>query len=247
MKNIISMKKGDRYSMFLQNSRLTRSVFLVLTIFLLTPWYLFGQENTSEKILTIYHSQTGITKLVCETLQKQLNADLLEIKDAKDRSGSVGFFSAAYDAFLHKHTPIQPKQLDLSSYPFIIVASPVWSWNVSTPIHTLFQKNRFDGKKLVLITTANIHIMKYEQHGDDAPFIKRFLRDYLRGKRKAAVSEVVNAGGEFVRHYHFETKGKTSEQVKEETLKIVDGLKGAISQSGPKVVSSSKYQHDTQM
>jgi hypothetical protein len=62
MKNIISMKKGDRYSMFLQNSRLTRSVFLVLTIFLLTPWYLFGQENTSEKTLIIYHSRTVLSQ-----------------------------------------------------------------------------------------------------------------------------------------------------------------------------------------
>ena len=65
----------------------------------------------------------------------------------------------------------------------------------------------------MLITTANIHIMKYEPYGDDAPFIKRFLRDYLRGKREAAVKEVVNAGGAFVGHYHFETKAKSEEQL----------------------------------
>jgi len=247
MEHIIVNKSEDSFFKAIKKCMGKGRIYWLLFLLVLFPWYSLASESSHGKVLIIYHSRTGITKLICETLQQQLNADVLEIKDTKDRSGSLGFFSAAYDAFLHKHTPIQPEQLDLSSYPFIIVASPVWSWNVSTPIHTLFQKNRFDGKKLALITTANIHIMKYEKCGDDASFIKRYLRDYLRGKREAAVSEVVNAGGEFVRHYHFETKEKTNEQVKEETLKIVDGLRGAISQSGIKVVSSSGYQHDKQI
>ena len=67
--------------------------------------------------------------------------------------------------------------------------------------------------------------MKYEQFGDDAPFIKKFLRDYLRGKKKAAVSEVIDSGGDFVNHYHIETKGKTSEQLVEISTTIADDLK----------------------
>ena len=183
------------------------------------------QCKSGMSTLLVYHSRTGTTKLVCETLQKNLNADLLEIKDTKDRSGTLGFISASIDAFRHNHSPIEPEQLDLSSYDFIVVASPVWSWNLSTPIHTLFEKNRFDDKKLVLITTANIHIMKYEEYGDDAPFIKKFLRDYLRGKRKAAVNEIIESGGEFVNHYHIETKGKSSEQIVEVSSNIADDLK----------------------
>jgi flavodoxin len=178
--------------------------------------------------LLVYHSRTGTTRLVCETLQKNLNADLLEIKDSKDRTGTLGFISASIDAFRHKHSPIEPEKLDLSPYDLIIVASPVWSWNLSTPIHTLFEKNRFDDKKLVLITTANIHIMKYEEFSDDAPFIKKFLRDYLRGKREAAVTEIIASGGEFVDHYHIETKGKTSEQIVEVSSNIADDLKKKI-------------------
>jgi flavodoxin len=203
-------------------------VTILLMIIFLLPWYSFGKENTVGKTLIIYYSRTGKTKLICETLQKNLNADLLEIKDPKDRSGSWGFITSAIDAFLHKHTPIEPEHPDLSAYSFIIVASPIWSWNLSTPIHTLFEKNRFDGKKLILVTTANIHIMKYEQYGDNASFIKRFLRDYLRGKRAVAVSEVSNAGGEFVGHYHFETKEKNDSQITEDTLKIVSDVQKKI-------------------
>ena len=199
---------------------------LFITTFLIMPSS--TQCKSSTNTLLVYHSRTGITKLVCETLQKNLNADLLEIKDSKDRTGTLGFISASIDAFRHNHSPIEPEQLDLSSYDFIVVASPVWSWNLSTPIHTLFEKNRFDDKKLVLITTANIHIMKYEEYGDDAPFIKKLLRDYLRGKRKAAVTEIIESGGEFVDHYHIETKGKTSEQIVEVSSNIADDLREKI-------------------
>jgi hypothetical protein len=72
--------------------------------------------------------------------------------------------------------------------------------------------------------------MKYEEFGDDAPFIKRFLRDYLRGKRNAAVTEIIESGGEFVDHYHIETKGKTPEQIVEVSLEIAGDLKKTFSQ-----------------
>jgi len=225
---IASIMKRHNYRIQAKNKLLLGAVLLLLISFFLFPWYSFGKENTVGKTLIIYYSRTGKTKLVCETLQKHLNADLLEIKDPKDRSGSWGFITSSIDAFLHKHTPIEPEHPDLSAYSFIIVASPIWSWNLSTPIHTLFEKNRFDGKKLILITTANIHIMKYEHYGEDASFIKRFLRDYLREKRAAAASEVKNAGGEFVGHYHFETKGNTDAQLTKDTLSIVGDIQKKI-------------------
>jgi flavodoxin len=208
---------------------LKKSIVFMLLAFLLTPAYVSSEGGLTPKTLIIYYSRTGKTKLISETLNQHINADLLELHDPIDRSGSWGYMKSAYGAFRHQHAPIEPEQPDMSSYSHIIIASPIWSWNLCTPIHTLFEKNRFDGKKLVLITTANIHIMKYEPYGDDASFIKRFLRDYLRGKREAAVSEVVNAGGEFIGHYHFETKTKTDEELIAEAMKCIDYVKGKLS------------------
>jgi menaquinone-dependent protoporphyrinogen IX oxidase len=214
------------------NNKLYRKyISLLLAISLVIPVCVSSEEDTTSKTLIIYYSRTGKTKLISEILNKHTNSDLVEIQDPKDRSGTWGYIQSATEAFRHKHAPIEPEQLDMAAYSHIIVASPVWSWNLCTPIHTLFEKNRFDGKKLVLITTANIHIMKYEPYGDDAPFIKKFLRDYLRGKRQAAVTEVVNAGGKFIGHYHFETKAKSDDQLVAETMKCVDYVKGKIAES----------------
>jgi len=202
---------------------------LLLAACVQIPVNAFSEDKDAVKTLIIYYSRTGKTKLISETLAKNINADLLEIKDPQDRSGAWGFLKSGLDAFRHIHTPIEPENPDISPYSVIIIATPIWSWNVSTPIHTLFQKNRFDGKKLILITTANIHIMKYEKFGDDASFIKRYLKGYLRDKRKAALNEVINSGGEFIGHYHFETQKQTDEQLIEETLKCVDYVKGKVS------------------
>jgi flavodoxin len=204
-------------------------VCLVLAALVHIPAIAFSEENDAAKTLIIYYSRSGKTKLISETLAKNIGADILEIKDPKDRSGWWGFMISGLDAFRHVHTPIEPVKPDIAPYATIIIATPVWSWNVSTPIHTLFEKNSFDGKKLILLTTANIHIMKYEKFGDDAPFIKKYLKGYLRDKRKAAETEVINTKGDFIGHYHFETQNKTDEQLIEQTLQCADYVKGKLS------------------
>ena len=203
--------------------------FFLLAVLVQIPANTFPEEREATKTLIIHYSRSGKTKLISENLAKNLSADILEIKDPQDRSGLWGFITSGLDAFRHVHTPIEPENPDISPYSVVIIATPIWSWNVSTPIHTLFERNRFDGKKLILLTTANIHIMKYEQFGEDSPFIKRYLKGYLRDKRSAAVREVINAGGEFIGHYHFETQKKTDDQLIEQTLQCVDYVKGKLS------------------
>lgn len=205
-----------------------RKYFVLLTIFFLMPQYSFADDTDMTKSLIIYYSRTGKTKLISETLQKQMNAQLIAVKDPKDRSGSWGYMKSALDAFSDKHTSIELEQLDLSPYSYIIVASPIWSWNLATPIHTLFERSGFKGKKIILITNANIHIMKYEQYGDDASFVKRFLRDYLREKRTNAIIEVSKSGGDFVGHYHIATKGITDTQIVDEAKKCFEYIEKTI-------------------
>jgi len=199
--------------------------FLLLLLLFIPPLNAYASDT-----LLIYYSRTGKTKIVADTLKEKLDIDTFEIEELKDRSGTWGYITAAYDAFLHNHSPIEPQKIDMTGYNNIIVASPIWSWNLCTPIHTLFEKNRFDGKKIVLVTTANIHIMKYEQVGEDANFIKKFLKDYLRGKRKIAEDEILKAGGNFVGHCNIATKEKTDQEIIDEAIKCGDYIKENFTQ-----------------
>jgi menaquinone-dependent protoporphyrinogen IX oxidase len=202
---------------------------LVLGLFLLQPLPCFSAEPAAGKTLIIYYSRTGNSRLISQVLQKELNAQVLEIKDLKDRSGSLGYAGAGFDGFFDRHTTIDPAKVDLSAYSNIIVVSPIWNWKLSTPIHTFIDNNRLDGKNVVLFTNGNNDIRKYEQYDDNAPFLKRFFRDYIRNKSKGSRDYVTStAGGNYVRHCHVETLEASSDQITQRTRKQIDYVKSAL-------------------
>jgi len=190
--------------------------------------------------LIVYYSRTGKSETACRALQKTLGADILEIKDLKDRSGTWGFISAGFDAFFDRTTEIEPYQPDFSPYCTIIMVTPIWNWKVSTPIRTLIETAGLEGKKLVMVTTANIEIKKYEQYGDDAPFIKRFLRDYLREKSSTMRSIAKASGAQLVGHYHIATQEATDAHIAENAVAFSDSIRSAIRSApcGPLQVAS---------
>ncbi len=106
----------------------------------------------------------------------------------------------------------------------IVLVSPIWNWKLSVPISTFLKDNRLEDKKLVVFTTANIDIKKYEKFGDDASFIKRYLRDYLRKSSKGMRLLAANSGAEIIQHYHVETKDVTRKQISEQTVEFFTDL-----------------------
>lgn len=193
---------------------LSQRAFIAMAIlFLLIPNAVVLGHGGGEKTLIIYYSRTGMSKTISETLQENINADLLGIKDLKDRSGVWGYITSAYDSFFDRETEIKPMHPDLTPYSSVVVVSPIWNWKICVPIRTLLQNNSFKGKKFVMYTNANIDIKKYDGFGDEAPFIKRFLRDYLRDK-KALMQELGRkTGANITGHYHIATKNITKKQL----------------------------------
>jgi flavodoxin len=137
--------------------RYYRTPFIAVIALLLvcTSTLTVAQESSMGKTLILYYSRTGNTKMCCEALQKELGADLLEIKDLKNRDGGWGFFTGALGSMFNVHTNIDPLNPDLSPYKNIIIASPIWTGTLSTAIRTLIDKNRFDNKQVVMFTTTN--------------------------------------------------------------------------------------------
>ena len=137
--------------------RYYRTPFIAVIALLLvcTSTLTVAQESSMGKTLILYYSRTGNTKMCCEALQKELGADLIEIKDLKNRDGGWGFFTGALGSMFNVHTNIDPLNPDLSPYKNIIIASPIWTGTLSTAIRTLIDKNRFDNKQVVMFTTTN--------------------------------------------------------------------------------------------
>ncbi len=88
------------------------------------------------KILVVFYSRSGKTKKVAEAILKILKCDKEEIFDIKSREGIVGFLSAGTDANLRRLTVIKEIENNPSLYDLVIIGTPIWSSNISTPIRT---------------------------------------------------------------------------------------------------------------
>ena len=143
-------------------------ICLTLSALLLSPSFSSAQQGKEGDVLILYHSLTGNTKACCEALQKELFADIIEIKDLKDRSGKWGFFKTAIGSLFGSHTKIEPENPDLSLHPYIILASPIWTGKLSMATRTLIDKNSFEGKKVIIFTTTNaFEKEKYKEKSKD--------------------------------------------------------------------------------
>lgn len=203
---------------------MTRRLFKCAAVMLVSLYLLCcnvfpspAEEPAGGKTLILYYSLTGNTKAGCEALQQQLGADIMEIKDLRKRSGKWGFFKTAIGSLVGRHTKIEPEKMDLSGYQNIILGSPIWTGKMSMAVRTFIDRNRFDGKKVIIYTTTNAYEKeKYKEKG----------KNLVRKK-----------GGEVVGYYQIlakeEVDGKkidrTKAQIITDTRALVPEIQGLLS------------------
>ncbi len=105
------------------------------------------------KHLVVFYSRTGTTKKVAESIAKNLKCDIEEIFDIKKRKGALGYLSAGKDGTFKRLTKIKELKKNISSYDIVVIGSPVWSFNLSSPIRTFISENRYKLKKAAFFIT----------------------------------------------------------------------------------------------
>jgi len=103
------------------------------------------------KPLVVFYSRTGTTKKVAESLKKFLKCDSEEILDVKSRKGLIGYLISGKEASMKKLARIKETKKNPSSYDIVLIGTPVWAWNVSSPVRTYISKNKF--KKVAFFCT----------------------------------------------------------------------------------------------
>jgi flavodoxin len=106
-----------------------------------------------KKILIAYYSRTGTTKKLAETLAKELNCDLEEIKTARDRKGPLGYLISGREATLKKSAKILPAAKNPAEYDLLIIGTPIWTFNVSSPARAYLSQNKDRFKKVAFFCT----------------------------------------------------------------------------------------------
>ena len=98
------------------------------------------------KTLVIYFSHTGHTQKAAEIIAANLESDIEQIKEAKDRAGASGYLAAGRDAMFKRPSSIHPTHKNTAQFDLIILGTPIWAWSVSPPIRAYIsdQSSRFN-------------------------------------------------------------------------------------------------------
>jgi flavodoxin len=118
-----------------------------------------GQRNNLGKVLILYYSwsDSANTEGVAKILQGLTNADIIKVEPA------TPFPDLAYRPMTQWVKEQQEKKsfpaiknlgVDIASYDFIFVGTPVWWGTVALPIASLLSQIDFSGKPVTCFATA---------------------------------------------------------------------------------------------
>ena len=106
------------------------------------------------KILVVYYSRSGRSRIIAEAIAQKLKADLQEIIPLKGYKGLFGFIRGGYQATRKKNPAIQPLGRDLAAYDLIIFGTPIWGSRMSSPLRTLITEQKSKIRKYAFFCTA---------------------------------------------------------------------------------------------
>ncbi len=146
----------------------------------------------NDKILCIYYSRTGNTKLAMEEIAAALDCECLAIHDKTDRSGALGFLRCCMDAVHKRTSPVSRPQCarPLADYELVILGTPIWAGRCSSVMRGFLKRRGYE-----LRNTAYVITHKSEELYRD---VYRQMDLYLQTPHVADVSLRPGSAG-----YHF--------------------------------------------
>lgn len=110
-------------------------------------------EGVKMKSLLVYYSRTGTTKKVAEAISDLINCDIEEVTEGKDRSGVFGFLNSGVESIRKKQAPINEIKKEPSKYDVVIIGTPTWIGNISSPVRTYLFQNKDSIKDVAFFCT----------------------------------------------------------------------------------------------
>jgi flavodoxin len=95
-----------------------------------------------KKILVAYYSRSGFTSAVAREIARICHADLEPIKDIRGHGQGGSYMRSALEAALHLSTTNRRVQHQPDSYDLVIIGTPIWCWNIASPVRAYINSHR---------------------------------------------------------------------------------------------------------
>ena len=106
------------------------------------------------QILVACYSLSGHTRRLALELSRACNADVEMIGDMAERSGWIGQLRSAVQAFFHLQPAIRPSRSNPRDYALVVVCTPVWAWNMASPMRSWLLRHRADIRRVACVCTC---------------------------------------------------------------------------------------------
>ncbi len=112
-------------------------------------------NSQNQKVLVVYYSWGGNTRVVAEKIKAQLGADIVEIvpETAYPTDYSECVAQARKETKENFRPAIKTKIDNLGDYDVILVGTPNWCSTIAPPEATFLMENNFEGKTVALFVT----------------------------------------------------------------------------------------------
>lgn len=140
------------------------------------------------RTLIVYYSRNGMTRDLANAIQKELGADIEEIADPTPRSGPLGYMRCVLESAFQQKAAIRSPAKNPRDYDLVIVGTPVWAGNMSSPVRAYLSKTRDRLPKVAFFCTmggvGNEHtFQKMGELCQKSPVAELALRDGVRWKQ----------------------------------------------------------------
>ena len=142
------------------------------------------------RVLVVYFSRTGHTRRVAEEIARQLGADTEAIEEPRSRAGLFGYIRSAREAVKQQGAAITAPRKDPRDYELVILGTPVWAGNLSSPVRAYLAAQRAKLPQVAFFCTQN---------GSGAAKVLRQMADLCE---RAPLAELTVRAAELRRRQH---------------------------------------------
>jgi flavodoxin len=107
------------------------------------------------KILIVYYSLEGNTKVVADAMAGATGADVLRLEPLKDvdPSKSGKYLWGGKDVVMRKKPDLKEFDKKPSDYDVLFIGGPVWAWTFCPALRTFFMLHKPAGKKVAVFAS----------------------------------------------------------------------------------------------
>ncbi|CAB1245582.1 Flavodoxin [Clostridiaceae bacterium BL-3] len=106
------------------------------------------------KVLVVYYSLEGNTKLIAEAISKAVSGDILQIKPKKDINpkSKMRYLIGGKKSITKEKPELLPYDIKAEDYDVLFIGTPVWAGNFAPAMRSFFAGTNLKHKKIALFS-----------------------------------------------------------------------------------------------